>query len=90
MDFSSREDAKSYIEDYEISKAWVNEKNSSQIMLGRERCSVYFNRVVRKLQFQNNYCLKKHFFGAFAPKNARLVRELVWAKPKRRVLEQVQ
>ena len=33
------------------------------------------NRVVRKLQFQNNFLLKTHFCRALARKNARLVRE---------------
>ena len=35
----------------------------------------YVNRVVRKLQFPNNFLLKTHFCRALARKNARLVRE---------------
>ena len=33
------------------------------------------NRVVRKLQFLNNFLRKSHFCRALARKNARLVRE---------------
>jgi len=33
------------------------------------------NRVVRKLQFTNNFLIISHFYRALARKNARLVRE---------------
>ena len=41
----------------------------------RKNAKKAYIRVIRKLQFQNNFLLKTHFCRALARKNARLVRE---------------